>query len=82
MFAREASAAELQGNPEDACSGDKSQEGQACQIAIDTDAASNRSIQLRPRSFAISDDATSQASMSHSGLKSRARRRQRAQREP
>ena len=38
-------SAELHGNPEDACSRDKSQEGQARQFAIDTDASINRSIQ-------------------------------------
>ena len=38
-------SAKLHGDPEDACSRDKPQEGQARQIAIDTDASINRPIQ-------------------------------------
>ena len=38
-------SAELNGNPEDACSRDQSQKGQARQFAIDTDAAFNRPLQ-------------------------------------
>ena len=38
-------SAQLQGNPEDACRRDKSQEGQARQFAIDADASINRSAQ-------------------------------------
>src|SRR5262249_38307488 len=38
-------AAELNGNPEDACSRDQSQKGQSRQFAIDTDAAFDRPLQ-------------------------------------
>src|SRR5262249_32274836 len=38
-------AEELNGNPEDACSRDQFQKRQACQFAIDTDAAFNRPLQ-------------------------------------
>src|SRR5215204_5957600 len=38
-------SAELKGKPKDACSRDESQEGQARQFAIDTDASINPSIQ-------------------------------------
>src|SRR5262249_26417017 len=38
-------SAELNGNPEDACSCNKPQEGQARQFAIDTDASINRFVQ-------------------------------------
>ena len=71
-------SAELHGNPEDACSRDQSQKGQARQFAIDTDAAFNRPL-THPQSFAIRDDATSQGSKSHSELKSRARQRRTTQ---